>query len=112
MKPNTGTFSDYIKYISDNFPESEAKTLANSFIGELGRKYNGTNQGFTCTEYDTATACWSSAMNQKRNVSIDHHDGMFMIREHNIERLFSDNSSIYRFVVSQGILRLLQLIEP
>ena len=52
LKPDT--FSKYIEYVFDNFPENEAKRLANSFIGDLGRKYNRTDQGFTCTEYNTA----------------------------------------------------------
>ena len=43
LKPDT--FREFIKYIFDNFPESEAKKIANSFIGELGRKYNKTNHG-------------------------------------------------------------------
>ena len=42
LKPDT--FKSYIKYIFDKFPENEAKKLANSFIGDLGRKYNKTNK--------------------------------------------------------------------
>lgn len=38
LKPNT--FSKFIRYIFDNFSENEAKKMANSFIGDLGRKYN------------------------------------------------------------------------
>ena len=70
LKPDT--FSEFIKYIFDNLPESEAKKIANSFIGDLGRKYNRTNNGLTCTDYDTAMCCWTSAMAEKRNVTIDH----------------------------------------
>ena len=109
LKPNT--FSEYIKYIFDNFSESEAKKMANSFIGELGRRYNKTNHGFTCTDYDTAMCCWTSGLSEGKNVTVDHHDGIFMIREQNIERIFSDHTSINRFVVSEAILKCLQLIE-
>ena len=35
IKPDT--FSEFIKYIFDNLKESEAKKIANSFIGELDR---------------------------------------------------------------------------
>ena len=52
LKPDT--FKKFMEYLFNEFPEAEAKRLANSFIGELGRKYNRTNMGFTCTEYDTA----------------------------------------------------------
>ena len=109
LKPDT--FSEYIKYIFDNFQESEAKKMANSYIGELGRKYNKINQGYTCTEYDMAMCCWTSAMAEGRNVTIDHHNGIFLIREQCVNRIFSDNTSINRFVVSDAILKCLQLIE-
>ena len=33
LKPDT--FSGFFKYIFDNFPEGEAKKIANSFIGDL-----------------------------------------------------------------------------
>ena len=109
LKPDT--FRSYIKYIFDNFSESEAKKLANSFIGELGRKYNKINHGFTCTDYDTAMCCWTRAMADKRNVTIDHYNNIFLIKEQTCERIFSDNTSINRFVVSEAILKCLQLIE-
>ncbi len=109
LKPDT--FSEFIKYIFDNLQESEAKRIANSFIGELGRKYNKTNHGFTCTDYETATACWTSAMAEGKNVTIDHHNRIYLIREQKIDRIFSDHTSINRFVVSEAILKCLQLIE-
>ena len=105
------TFKEFIKYIFDNCKEKEAKILINSYIGELGRKYNKSNQGFTCTDYDTAMCCWTSAMADKRNATIDHHKGLFLIREQKVERLFSDNTSINRFVVSEAILKCSQLVE-
>ena len=109
LKPDT--FNEFIKYIFDNLPEGEAKKIANSFIGELGRKYNKTNHGFTCTEYETAMGCWTSAMSEGKSVTIDHHDGIYLIREQKIDRIFSDHTSINRFVVSEAILRMLLLIE-
>ena len=109
LKPDT--FKNLIKYIFDEFPESEAKRLANSFIGELGRKYNKTNIGFTCTDYDTAMCCWTRGMADGRNVTIDHYNDVFWIKEQTCKRIFSDNTSINRFVVSEAILKLLQLIE-
>ena len=109
LKPDT--FNEFIKYIFDNLPEGEAKKIANSFIGELGRKYDKTNQGFTCTEYETAMVFWTSAMSEGKSVMIDHHDGIYLIREQKIDRIFSDHTSINRFVVSEAILRMLLLVE-
>ena len=109
LKPDT--FSEYIKYIFDTLPEIEGKKIANSFIGNLGRKFNNINQGFTCTDYDTAMACWTSAMAEGKNVTVDHHNGIYLIREQKINRLLSDHTSVNRFVVSEAILKCLQLIE-
>ena len=109
LKPDT--FKSFIKYIFDEFPECEAKKLANSFIGELGRKYNKINHGFTCTDYDTAMCCWTRAMADNRNLTIDHYNDIFLIKEQTCERVFSDNTSINQFIVSEAILKCLQLIE-
>ena len=109
LKPDT--FREFIKYIFDNLPESEAKKIANSFIGELGRKYNKTNHGFTCTEYETAMCCWTSGLAEGKTVTIDHYDGMYLIREQHIERIYSHHTSVNRFVVSEAILKCLQTIN-
>ena len=54
---------------------------------------------------------WTSARANNRNITIQHHDGIFLIREQEIERLFTDNTSVNRFVVSEAILKCLKLIE-
>ena len=48
------TFKDFMKYIFKKFPEQIANKIANSFIGDLGRKYNRTNYGFTCQDLENA----------------------------------------------------------
>ena len=45
-------------------------------------------------------------MAEGKNVTIDHHNGLFLIKEQKI-----DHTSINRFVVSEVILKCLQLIE-
>ena len=109
LKPDT--FREYFKYLFDNFSEGEAKRLANSFIGHLGMKYDKTNQRFTCTSYDTACCCWTAAMAEGKNVTVDNFDEIYLIREQSVERKFSDHTSINRFVVSEAILKCLQLIR-
>ena len=66
LKPDT--FKEYLtcKFVLNELPEAEAKKMANSFIDELGRKYDKINHGCTYTEYDTAMHCWTSATNDKR----------------------------------------------
>ena len=109
LKPDT--FKPFLKHVFETFPENEAKRLANSFIGELGRKYNKTNTGFTCVEYDTAVACWTQGVKDGRNIIIDSFNEIYLIKEQKCERLFTDNTSINRFVVSQAILECLKLIR-
>ena len=108
LKPDT--FKDYIEYIFNNFKESEAKKMTNAFIGDLGRKYNKTNHGFTCSDYDTALCCWTSALSEGKNLTIDNYKDIYLIKEQKVERLFSDHTSVNRFVVSQGILKCLKLL--
>ena len=55
--------------------------------------------------------CWTRAMADKRNVTIDHYNDIYLIKEQTCKRLFSDNTSINRFVVSEAILKCLLLIE-
>lgn len=55
--------------------------------------------------------CWVQAMNENNNVSIDHYKDTYLIKEQKIDRIFSDNTSINRFVISQAILKLLFLIR-
>ena len=43
------------------FSENQAKKMANSFIGELGRKYCRTDHGLTCRDMDTSQCIWTSA---------------------------------------------------
>ena len=43
------TFKNYMLAIFSMFPEPQAKLLANSYIGELGRKYSRKDHGFTCS---------------------------------------------------------------
>ncbi|XP_068704713.1 uncharacterized protein [Montipora foliosa] len=109
LKPDT--FKPFLKYVFETFPESKAKRLANSFIGDLGRKYNRTNTGFTCVEYDTAMACWTQGIKEGRNIVIDSYNEIYLIKEQKCERMFSDNTSVNRFVVSQAILKCLELIR-
>ena len=105
------TYSEFIRYIFDNFNEKQAKLLANSFIGHLGRKYDKKDRGFSCTEYETALCCWTQAVSEGKTLSIDKYNELYLLREQSCERLFNDNTSINRFVISQSIMKTLKLIH-
>ena len=99
-----------------HFRKREAKLLANGFIGDLGRKYNKTDHGFTCRNMDTAQAIWTAGLASGKKISIDNYKNsltdqeLFLVRERQTERIFSENTSINRFVVPQAILSCLNLI--
>lgn len=57
LKPDA--FRNFLLYVFDTFPVAQAKLLANSFIGELGRKYNRSDHGFTCRSMETALCIWT-----------------------------------------------------
>ena len=110
------TFKNVLLKIFKLFPESQAKLLANSYIGELCRKYSRKDHGFTCNSLDTAQCIWTSALAENRDVAIDSYQNPntkqepFSIRERQIKRIISDNTSINRFVISGAILKCLNLL--
>ena len=111
------TFKNYMLAIFSMFPESQAKLLANSYIGELGRKYSRKDHGFTCSSLDTAQCIWTSALAENRDVIIDSYQNpntkqeLYLIRERQIERIFFDDTSINRFVICQSILKCLNMLH-
>lgn len=102
MKPDT--FTKFLTFIFDTFPEAEAKLLANGFMGDFGRKYNKTDHGFTCRNMDTAQAIWTAGLASGKKISIDNYKNsltdqeLFLVRERQTERIFSENTSINRLM--------------
>ena len=84
------TFRNYMLAIFSMFPESQAKLLTNSYIGEMGRKYSRKDHGFTCSSLDTAQCIWTSALAENRDVIIDSYQNpntkqeLYLIRERQI----------------------------
>ena len=79
LKPDT--FKEFIKYMFDTLPEKQAKIICNSLIGNLGKKYDIVNEGFVCTEYETAMNLWVQAMSENKNITIDHYNNTYLIKE-------------------------------
>ena len=105
------TFKDFMIYIFKTFPEIEAKKMANSFIGELERKYNRTDFGFTCQHLQTCQGVWTQGIEDGINVLIDKFEDILLVREQKIERILSDHTSINRFVISNSIRQCLALLK-
>ena len=105
------TFKEFMIYVFNNFCESEAKKMCNSFIGELGRKFNRTDYGFTCQDLQTCQDIWTQGLADGKNITIDKFEDVYLIWEQNIERILSDHTSINRFVISNSILQSLSLLK-
>ena len=82
------TFKDFMNYIFKTFPEQIAKKMATSFIGDLGRKYNRTNYGFTCQDLETAQNVWTQGLIDGKNITIDNFEDVYLIREQKIIRSY------------------------
>ena len=105
------TFKDFMLFIFNTFPEAQAKKMANSVIGELGRKYNRSDFGFTCLDLQTCQDVWTDGIERNINVIIDKFKDIYLVREQKIERILSDHTSINRFVISNSILQCLALLK-
>ena len=55
--------------------------------------------------YESAMNCWTSAIRQGKNVFIDFHEDLYLVREQIVKCNFSDTTSVNRFVVSENILK-------
>lgn len=110
------TFKNFLTDLLRLLPESQAKLLANSYIGELGRKQSRKDHGFTCNSLATAQFIWTSALAENRDVTIHSYQNpntkqdLYIVRGLQIERIFSDNRLINRFVISEAILKCLNLL--
>ena len=107
----TDTSKDFTVFIFQTFPEAKAKKMANSFFGELGRKYNRSDCGFTCQDLQTCQDVWTDGIERGVNAIIDKFQDIFVVREQKIERILSDHTSINRFVISNSILQSLQRLQ-
>lgn len=85
--------------------------MSNSFIGELARKYNRADYGFTCQDLQTYQDIWTQGLIDGKNVTIDKFENIYLIREQKVERILSDQTSINRFVISNSILQCLKLLK-
>lgn len=93
------------------FQKPKLKKMATSFIGELGRKYNRSDFGFTCQDLETCQNVWTEGIEQGINVIIDKFEDIYLVHEQKIDRILSDHTSINRFVIWNSILQCLQKLK-
>lgn len=55
--------------------------------------------------------CCTLAMAERKNVTADNYNRVYLVKEQSCERIFSDNTSVNRFAISEALLQCLRLIE-
>jgi hypothetical protein len=113
--------ADFIKLLLEIFPKSDNpdedqskyfKILACCFSGMLGRRYSTIDYGFVTNDYKTMCASYFQ-YNNKNNYHWNSNtiDDLHFIRLTQKNRIFGDNSQIYRQILGQGMIQLLDMIE-
>ena len=59
---------------------------------------------------DTAQCQWTASTAESKTILIDNYKDLFLVREQQTCRIFNDNTSINRFVISEAILMTLELL--
>ena len=59
---------------------------------------------------DTAQCLWTVGLAEGKNITIDSYKDLFLVREQTVDPIFSDNTSVNRFVISQAIFRCFYLL--
>ena len=100
-------FSNFVKEIYTKFNEIEAKKIINMFIGNMGTKYNKTINGAIVDNEAEARAL--HALHD--NVEIYPFNNLYLVKQCVKNRLDKDNTSIHRFVISGGIINILETLK-
>ena len=100
-------FNKFVETVYQTFTEKEGKNLINMLIGNFGTKYNKTISGcITDDEYE------AYALHARHpNIQVFPFNNLFLVKQNSKERLLEDSTSINRFVVSGGIINLLESLK-
>lgn len=105
-------FSNFIKELKEMFGEDsiEYKSLAHCFIGNFGKRYSTLDCGFVSDDWETVSASYHE-YSKNGDWNVKTVEGLHFVRVKQRTRLFSENSQIFRQVLSQGMIQLLELIK-
>ena len=104
--------ADFIKKLRELFPDDDQfKPLALNFIGQSGKRYSSHDYGFMTDDLDTVFASFYEYNNNNNEWNCKSLDNIHFVRVKDKKRIYGDNSQIFRQIVSQGIIKLLNLIE-
>jgi hypothetical protein len=103
--------SDFMKELMSLIPRSKydgAKLLYNSFIGSLGKKYIKEDKGFLTTDFETVCAMYYE---QPEGYGMTKLDNVYFVRHTTEKRIDQDHGPIYRQILCQGMINLLELTK-
>jgi hypothetical protein len=105
-------YATFIKELKEMFGEDsiEYKSLAHCFIGNLGKRYNSSDCGFVSDDWATVSASYHE-YSKLGEWNVKTVGGLHFVRVKQRHRLLSENSQIFRQVLSQGMIQLLELIK-
>ena len=97
----------FVDEVYTKFAENEAKAIVNMFIGNMGSKYNKEIKG--CITDSEVEARSLQALYD--HIEIFEMNGLYLVKQVAKERLVEDNTSINRFVVCGGILKVFETMR-
>lgn len=107
-------FSDFIIKIGELFPNNEDtifKTLCNNFIGGLGRRFDSQDKGFITNDWQMVSASYYEFCKGNDNWNCKTVGDLHFVRVQTRQRILGDNAQIFRQIIGQGIIQLLELIK-
>ena len=91
----------------NDLKQNELQQVADSIVDLARQIKNSSDASITISELFSRRDTFNEA--EDKNITIDNYKDLYLIREQTVEIIFSDNTSINRFVISEAILNCLQL---
>jgi hypothetical protein len=107
---NKSHFANFITLLKNTFDEATFNLLANTFIGGLGKKYSTIEKIFITNDWETVCAAHNVYLTDKNKVTSTLND-IYFVKLTEKNKIYGDNAQIFRQILSQGLIQLLEMIE-
>jgi hypothetical protein len=104
-------FKELIEYVYNTFDKPEAKQMINSMIGDFGTVSKKTHKFCLTDNMDLIGRLMYEHSKDNIDFTLDQLKGVFLFRTNTQSYLNKTDTSLYRFVISGGILQLIELLE-
>ncbi len=105
--------SEFLKKIRSTFATEDDifKALSVCFIGGLGKRFQTTDQCFITDDWETVCASFVDHKKENNLWSVQSLENLHFVKVSDKKRLYGEHSQLFRQVVSQGIIQLLELVK-